>query len=164
MPLDAAFSYDPFLLSTLTDEEARLKSPSLVDVYIDKDSTGLSLFTMTKTTVRRIYDEARSRNDLLPLTTPAGRSKEVLIHNRDGLVMETTIFNIAFKRGGRWLTPSATSGCLPGVARRWLLENGQVVEDSEGALTVASITKGELVLLFNGLQGCRLGIIHNDAS
>lgn len=163
-PLDAAFSDDPFLLSTLAEDDVRLKSPSLVDIYIDKESVGPSLFTMTKTTARRVYDEARSRNGVLPLTTPIGRTQDVLIHNRDGLVMETTIFNIAFKRSGRWVTPSSTSGCLPGVARRWLLENGRIVEDSESALTVASIKTGEPVLLFNGLQGCRLGMIDKDSS
>lgn len=163
VPLDAEFSDDPFLLPTLAKDEALKRTPSLVNVYIDREPTGPSLFTMTKTTARRVYDEARTRNGLFPFTTPEGRSQEVLMHNRDGLVMETTIFNIAFQRGGRWLTPSANAGCLPGVARRWLLEHGKTTEDSEGTLTLASITNGEVVLLFNSLQGCRLGVVHDDS-
>jgi branched-subunit amino acid aminotransferase/4-amino-4-deoxychorismate lyase len=163
MPLDAAFGGDPFLLARLPDvHEAGQESHSPIRVYVDKEPTSPSLFTTTKTTARRVYEEARQRNGLSALTTPSGRSQEVLLQDHAGLITETSIFNIACKRGGRWITPSSASGCLPGVARRWLVENGRIVEDAECALTVANIKTGELVLLFNGLQGCRLGVIHDE--
>lgn len=162
MPLEATFNDDPFLYARRADvDEVRQQSHSPINIYVDKEPTGPSLFTVTKTTARRVYEEARQRNNLSPLTTLAGRSQEVLLHNHGGLIMETSIFNIACKRGGRWITPSSTSGCLPGVARHWLLENGRIVEDADCALTVANIKTGELVLLFNGVQGCRLGVIHD---
>lgn len=73
--------------------------------------------------------------------------------------METSIFNVAFLRDSKWLTPHSKVGCLPGVARRWLLESELIEEDADGRLDTTNITEGEVVLLFNGVQGCRLGII-----
>ncbi|KAF6766693.1 aminodeoxychorismate lyase [Ephemerocybe angulata] len=159
--LEEGFSGDPFSLSVSKDVQAvDLKSLPMISLHVDKEPTEPTLFTETKTTARQVYEEARIRNDLAPLTTPSGKAKDVVLYNTEGLVMETSIFNIAFLRGSHWMTPSTASGCLAGVARRWLLENGRMVEDVKGTLEVASVTHGEIVLLFNGVQGCRLGIIN----
>ncbi|EDR15200.1 uncharacterized protein LACBIDRAFT_243106 [Laccaria bicolor S238N-H82] len=124
-------------------------------LHLDQKSTPPSLFTITKTTNRRIYDEARQRNHLPSLPSPT----DVLLYNPEQLITETTIFNVAFYRSSGWITPALSSGCLPGVMRRWLLEKGRIREDREGILTRSVVKEGELILLFNGAQGCRLGRI-----
>lgn len=124
-------------------------------LHLDQESTAPSLFTITKTTNRRIYDEARQRNHLPSLPSPT----DVLLYNSEQLITETTIFNVAFYRSSGWITPALSSGCLPGVMRRWLLEEGRIREDHEGILTRSVVKEGELILLFNGAQGCRLGRI-----
>lgn len=136
----------------------------LIEIHVDKDPTNPSVFTRTKTTFRTVYDEARLRNALQPLTTAAGRSSEVLMHDVQGFAMEASIFNVAFLRGSRWITPHEKTGCLPGVARKWLLENGRIYEDVDASLTIGNIKTGEFVLLFNSVQGCRLGQIVNHLS
>jgi branched-subunit amino acid aminotransferase/4-amino-4-deoxychorismate lyase len=73
--------------------------------------------------------------------------------------METTIFNAAFYRDSQWVTPATTSGCLGGVMRRWLLENGRIREE---ILRKNAISEGEWVLLFNGVQGCRIGRLYRS--
>src|SRR6266852_9215370 len=42
--------------------------------------------------------------------------------------------NVAFFLHGRWVTPHESTGCLPGVVRRWLLEQHLVVTDNRGWL------------------------------
>lgn len=86
-------------------------------------------------------------------TSPA----DVLLYNPLDQISETTIYNVAFYRSNRWQTPPVSSGCLPGVLRRWLLEQGRIYEADENLLTRESSQEGEYVLLFNGVHGCRLG-------
>lgn len=127
-------------------------------IYVDTESITPYMFTATKTTFRDVYDHARTRNEkrLQPGSNWGG--SDVLLYNDNGRIMEATIFNVAFYRSSKWVTPSTNSGCLPGVMRRWLLHNHQISED-EG-LTKDSIQPGEWVLLSNGVQGCRLGKVY----
>jgi len=136
------------------------KSIETILLHLDQESTPPSLFTITKTTNRRIYDEARQRNHLASLPSPT----DVLLYNPEQLITETTIFNVAFYSSFGWITPALSSGCLPGVMRRWLLGEGRIREDHEGILTRSVVKEGELILLFNGAQGCRLGRIEGRSS
>ena len=68
--------------------------------------------------------------------------------------METSIRNIAFWREGRWVTPLLQAGCLPGITRRLLLEEGKV---EEGEILITDLKVGEILLLSNGVEGVRLG-------
>jgi 4-amino-4-deoxychorismate lyase len=81
------------------------------------------------------------------------------MYNEQGLVTETSIFNVAFYRSGCWVTPAVSTGCLPGVFRRHLLEDGCIHEDVNSTLTKDNIRPEDWVLLFNGVQGCRFGRI-----
>lgn len=111
----------------------------------------------TKTTFRRAYDLAKQRNETI---LKAGIDSDILLYNQHGEIMETTIFNIAFYRDSKWVTPGLSSGCLPGVMRRWLLEKGRIQDDVNQVLTTETIHDDEWVLMFNGVQGCRLGKLH----
>jgi 4-amino-4-deoxychorismate lyase len=76
------------------------------------------------------------------------------------MITETSVRNVAFFRHGRWVTPHDSTGCLPGVMRRWLLERGQVVTDDQGWLSRNNVRQGELVLVFNAVEGCRIAVAH----
>jgi 4-amino-4-deoxychorismate lyase len=130
---------------------------SILTIYMDSQPTPTSIFTSTKTTQRTVYNDARARIGLTLGPSSTVTESDVLLYNPDNLITETSIFNIAFYRSSSWITPAATTGCLPGVFRRWLLEQGRIREADEYSLTKDSIKGGEWVLLFNGVQGCRLG-------
>lgn len=131
----------------------------LLLLSLDIVPTPPSLFTRTKTTHRDLYTAARNRFNLpsLPTTSPL----DVVLYNDNDDITETSIRNIAFVRRDppRWTTPAASTGCLPGVIRRRLLEQGRIVEAEEGELKRSGVVDGEYVLTFNGVEGCRLGRI-----
>jgi 4-amino-4-deoxychorismate lyase len=133
--------------------------PNLGDpiaLFLDKISTPSSLFTATKTTNRGHYQAARARFGL----PDAGGPADVILWNSKGMITETSVRNLAFFRHGRWITPHDSTGCLPGVMRRWLLERGLVVTDDQGWLKRDNVREGELVLIFNAVEGCRIAIAH----
>ena len=130
-----------------------------MSVFVDTAPTLPSLFTRTKTTYRPSYDAARSRTGVPPLPTTV--DADVLLYSSVGEILETSIRNVAVLRRSpaQWVTPREDVGCLPGVMRRWLLEQGKVVEAEEGELMKDSLHEGEFVLTFNGVEGCRFGTI-----
>ncbi|KAF8587226.1 D-aminoacid aminotransferase-like PLP-dependent enzyme, partial [Ramaria rubella] len=121
-------------------------------VYLDTESTPQSEYTAYKTTLRAHYDAARARVGIISPIAP----EEVLLYNTSGCVMEGSVRNVAFWRGERWVTPGLESGCLAGTMRRWLLEQGRVVE---GEVRRKDVRVGEWVLLCNGVEGCLLGVV-----
>ncbi len=98
-------------------------------------------FVRHKTTHRRIYEQAR-------LGHPA--DSDVILVNERGELTESSIANIALWRGGRWVTPQASCGLLPGTLRAELLENGDLVE---GILTPDELVAGEQIRCFNSVRG-----------
>ncbi|KAA1467887.1 hypothetical protein DENSPDRAFT_863259 [Dentipellis sp. KUC8613] len=163
----APLSADPTLASTITRDTSILPPglPALLPVRLDVLPTPATEFTRTKTTKREQYADARERAGLPPF----GGDADVLLFSDGGRVSETSIRNVAFFRGGQWATPGPASGCLEGVMRRWLLEQGRIILDEQvvggsqrarkAGITKDSVKAGEMVLLFNGVEGCRLGTI-----
>ncbi|KAI0692943.1 aminotransferase class IV-domain-containing protein [Cytidiella melzeri] len=125
-------------------------------LYIDPEPTTPSVFTRTKTTHRHVYNAARSRVKLPAMPTYADAHIDVLLHNTEGLVMETSIRNVAFRRGDQWVTPTLTTGCLSGVMRRLMLEEKGFAEQN---VNVSEVTSGEVVLTFNGVEGIHCATI-----
>ena len=125
-----------------------------INLFLDVTPTTPSLFTSTKTTHRTHYTEARARLGLPDVGGPS----DVLLWNPKGMLMETSIRNFALFRRGRWLTPHDSTGCLHGVIRRFLLEQGLVTADNEALLHKNSLKDGELVLTFNAVEGCRIAV------
>jgi 4-amino-4-deoxychorismate lyase len=146
---------DPFYASTLDPAAAAAVTPPALVLRLDAQPTPGGLYTRTKTTRRAHYDAARARRGV-----GAGPEADVLLFDALGRVSETSVRNVALWRRGHWRTPGEATGCLPGVARRWLVENGRVVvEDGEGELTVAGLVDGEVALVFNAVEGCRLAVV-----
>ncbi|KAF8215915.1 aminotransferase [Mycena galopus ATCC 62051] len=135
---------------------ATLYGPAMT-LFLDTEPTPPSgLFTSTKTTERTVYNAARARVGLPPLPSP---DADVILYNPNEHITETSVSNVAFYRSHRWVTPPLSSGCLPGVTRRWLLQHKRIVEAAPGELVKAGMRPGDWVLLFNSVQGCRLGRI-----
>ena len=141
----------------MTNDQDSERNNNYLSIYLDKEPITPSIFTITKTTFRNIYNHARTRNEK---NRSLQQHEDVILYNDKGFIMEATIFNVAFYRSSKWVTPSTNSGCLPGVMRRWLLQNHRIYEDKTGCLIKDSIQPGEWVLLFNGVQGCRLGKVY----
>jgi len=144
---------DLFLVATLNPTSVP-SSELPISVYLDTGPTSASVFTSTKTTRREVYDLARVRAGVPAVGIETGTPKDVILYRSDGQVMESSIRNIAFWREGRWVTPPVQVGCLPGVARRLLIEEGKIVE---GGVSIKDLKAGEILLLFNAVEGARLG-------
>jgi para-aminobenzoate synthetase/4-amino-4-deoxychorismate lyase len=78
-------------------------------------------FLYHKTTVREVYDSARSH-------FPDAR--EVLLWNEHGELTETTTGNLVVELDGQLVTPPISCGLLPGTLRAELLDSGTIVERS----------------------------------
>ncbi|KAL1740774.1 WD40-repeat-containing domain protein [Schizophyllum fasciatum] len=145
------FERDPTLAAYFqpTDDPALLEPANRLRV--DSQPTRTSIFTRTKTTRRTVYDAARQRADVRP-----GDPADVLLYNEDGAMTEASISNIAFFRDSYWFTPPLSTGCLPGVLRGWLLEQGRIRE-ATFPIRKEDVREGEWVMLTNGVNGCRFG-------
>lgn len=149
---------DPMLAAHISPSTDYLH-PSLGDpiaLFLDKSATPSSPFTSTKTTNRGHYQAARARFGL----PDAGGPADVILWNTNGMITETSVRNLAFFRHCRWVTPHDSTGCLPGVMRRQLLEQGLVLTDDRGLLSRDNVRDGELVIVFNAVEGCRIAVAH----
>lgn len=145
---------DLFFAATQNPTSTPSSSEPLISVYLDTEPTSPSVFTSTKTTLREVYNLARTRVGIPAVGVEPGTPKDVLLYRSDDQVMETSIRNVAFWREDHWATPLLQVGCLPGVARRLLVEEGKIVE---GSVSLKDIKFGETLLLFNAVEGARLG-------
>jgi len=70
------------------------------------------------------WSNRRSWNELLKKIPPT--TQDILLINSQGEVRETSRFNIFVydSRQNCYLTPSLQSGCVNGVFRRWLIQQG----------------------------------------
>jgi para-aminobenzoate synthetase/4-amino-4-deoxychorismate lyase len=95
-------------------------SPEPVRLAIDEDPVDASdPMLYHKTTRRQPYEERLARH---------ADADDVVLVNGSGEVTETTIANLLVRLDGIWYTPPLESGCLPGVYRRRLLDEGRVAE------------------------------------
>jgi para-aminobenzoate synthetase/4-amino-4-deoxychorismate lyase len=78
-----------------------------------------SVWLYHKTTRRQAYDERAARHP---------DADDVILQNERGELTETTIANLAACLDGRWWTPPVEVGCLPGIERARLLDEGRLTE------------------------------------
>lgn len=105
------------------------------------------VFRFHKTTVRGMYDDAAAR---FP------DADDVVSVNDRGEAVETTIGNLLVRLDGRWLTPSLDAGCLPGVGRAVLLDEGAI---QEAAISVDRLLQAEAIEVVNAVRGRRAAIV-----
>ena len=84
-----------------------------------------------KTTRRALYDLARAE-------LPEGLDEWLFLNERDE-ACEGTITNLFFDRGEGWRTPPLACGCLPGVLREEMLEQGVAREEALRAEDLARV-------------------------
>ena len=104
-----------------------------------------------KTTRRTPYEEAAARHP--------GADDVVLVNDR-GEVVETTIANLVVRIDGEWLTPPLDAGCLPGVYREELIDQGAL---REHPVSVSDLLEADEVAVINSVQGWRPGKLLHDA-
>ena len=97
-----------------------------------------------KTSARRMYDRALARLAGCPDFFDA-----VFLNTR-GEVCEGARSNVFIERDGVWLTPPTSSGLLPGVMRRQLLESGRAIE---AVLFKEDLLGAPAIYLTNSLRG-----------
>ncbi|KAI1320541.1 hypothetical protein EDD11_000503 [Mortierella claussenii] len=120
-----------------------------------------NVFLRHKTTERVVYNEARERQMLGPITTPtsAGVPFDAILYNEDDEIMETSVANIAIEienpHSGEleWITPPLSSGLLCGTMRRSLIEKAELREQ---VITVDDLRKaveeGRRIKCFNSIR------------
>ncbi|MGY1744324.1 chorismate-binding protein [Blastococcus sp. SYSU D00695] len=96
-----------------------------------------------KTTRREPYERRRARHP---------DADEVLLVNERGELTEACTANLAVRLDGRWWTPPAGDGCLPGVERARLVAAGVL---AERVLVPADLHRAEGLALVNSLRGWR---------
>lgn len=69
----------------------------------------------------------QERFDLRDLAIKRGLDDVILI-SRDGSLIESTTCNLIVLMEEGWITPPLSSGCLPGITRRLLIDNFGVLE------------------------------------
>ncbi len=103
------------------------------------DSSSVMLFH--KTTRRTLYVARRRK-------FPS--ADDVVLVNERGECTESTVANIAARFGATWRTPPLSSGCLPGIERARLLEDGTL---TEGVLRPSDLRAADELAIFNSLRG-----------
>ncbi|NEK56348.1 aminodeoxychorismate synthase component I [Geodermatophilus sabuli] len=115
-----------------------------VTLAVDTDPVdSRSPWLQHKTTRRDVYTDRAARHP--------GADDVVLVNER-GEVTETTIATLAVRLGGRWWTPPTAAGCLPGVERGRLLEEGRL---HERGIHLADLLAAEELAVVSSLRGWR---------
>ncbi|WP_196775332.1 aminodeoxychorismate synthase component I [Rhodococcus opacus] len=74
---------------------------------------------------------------------------DVILKNERGEIMETCTGNIVVMINGVWVTPPLESGCLPGIERQRLLDNGTLHAQT---LTLEHLRKATSMAVINSLR------------
>jgi para-aminobenzoate synthetase/4-amino-4-deoxychorismate lyase len=98
-----------------------------------------------KTTQRELYDAERQR-------ALAQGFHEVLFTNTRGEVTEGSITTIFIQQQNTLLTPAMECGLLPGVFRRYLMEQAPLLV-REAILTRRDLEKAEAIFVGNSVRG-----------
>ena len=102
-----------------------------------------SVWLYHKTTRRSAYEARAARHP---------EADDVVLVNERGELTEATTANLAVCLGGQWWTPPVGSGCLPGVERARLVEQGRL---AERALRRDDLYGAEGIALVSSLRGWR---------
>jgi len=114
-------------------------------VFSGRNSDSNSPYLFHKTTLRKLYDDERSR------AVNKG-FYEVLFVNEKGEVTEGSYTNIFMQKDGKLITPPVSCGLLPGVLRNHLLEvYPELVV--EAPFTRKDIEQAEAVYVGNSVRG-----------
>jgi branched-subunit amino acid aminotransferase/4-amino-4-deoxychorismate lyase len=99
----------------------------------------------------------RDKWDLARDRAVSNGADDALLVDAGGRVLETSIANIWIRSGERLETPPAPACCLPGVMRRWLIENAPNLGCGfrEHELGMDDVAVADEVLISNAVAGFR---------
>lgn len=126
--------------STLLAPSAHLRKLCISENRIDSKNP----FFYHKTTRRQLYEQAYRQ-------AQQDGYDEVLFMNERGELAEGSRTNLFLRFGDRLYTPPLTSGVLPGVYRRYVLESFPNVE--ERILLLNDLLQADALYLTNAVQG-----------
>jgi para-aminobenzoate synthetase/4-amino-4-deoxychorismate lyase len=130
-----------------------IASSDVVVLEVDNEVTRSDdPFCCHKTTWRRHYEQALQRHPL---------ADDVILVNEHGRAVETTIANLAYRRGDQWYCPPLSDGGLPGVGRQIALREGRLEERSIDAVDLRGCDELAVV---NDLRGWRPARLAADAT
>jgi para-aminobenzoate synthetase / 4-amino-4-deoxychorismate lyase len=118
-----------------------------ISIWLTDERTSSSdPFRRHKTTRRELYDRlyAKAREHGF---------EDVIFANENGEITEGAISNIFIARTGKFLTPPVSSGVLPGVLRRHILETRDGSE--ERVLNADDLKTADGIYLCSSLRGLR---------
>ncbi|WP_308817200.1 chorismate-binding protein [Pseudonocardia alni] len=120
-------------------------------VVVDPDPVDTSqCWPFHKTSRREPYTSRMARHP---------RADDVLLINERGELTESCTANLVVELDGTWCTPPATAGCLPGVERRRLLEDGTI---HERILWPSDLDRADGLALVSSLRGWRSAVLQDD--
>lgn len=132
--------------ASVTVAQQPAQAPDMVMRFVISDTRldSTNAFLFHKTTRRELYDrEWQHYADTV-------KSDEVLYLNERGELAEGSRTNVFIERGGELLTPSLSSGLLPGVLRSELLRTGKA---KEAVLTLEDVSRADVVYVGNSVRG-----------
>lgn len=109
-------------------------------------TSSIDLFLRHKTTQRSLYDSQYMK------CREEGFDEVIFLNERDEIT-EGAISNIFIRKAGELLTPPLSSGVLPGVFRRHILETDPTAK--EKILTLEDLDSADAIYLCNSLRGMR---------
>jgi para-aminobenzoate synthetase/4-amino-4-deoxychorismate lyase len=112
----------------------------------DERTSSSDPFRRHKTTRREPYDRLYAK-------AHDHGFEDVIFTNENGEITEGAISNIFIARNGKLLTPPLSSGVLPGVFRRHILETRD--GSGEAVLNVDDLKSADEIYLCSSLRGLR---------
>jgi para-aminobenzoate synthetase / 4-amino-4-deoxychorismate lyase len=131
---------------SLTSAELPPFSPTISVRIAAERTCSRDVFLRHKTTHREQYDKA------LAEAKSAGFDEVLFLNERNELT-EGAISSLFIERDGKLLTPPLTSGALPGVYRRHILQTNPQAE--ERVLTLDDLRSADAIYLCNAVRGMR---------
>lgn len=139
-----------------------IQSWALPESFRELNSNGLviDIFPEARKSTDR-FSNLKSAN-YLPYILAARFAKEnklndSLVLNTNDRIADSTIANIFMYKGGKYLTPPLTEGCVDGVMRRFLLAQmpSWGYEVAETPLSPSDLNEAEHLFLSNAIHGIR---------
>jgi para-aminobenzoate synthetase/4-amino-4-deoxychorismate lyase len=107
-------------------------------------TSSADLFLHHKTTRRALYNRFYKQ-------ALAQNCDDIIFFNERGELTEGAISNIFLRKGNKLLTPPLTSGVLPGIYRRHILETNPNAE--EKVLTLEDLHTADAIYICNSVRG-----------
>ena len=124
---------------TLEHEKVRPSTPVVAALATEPVSSS-DEFLRYKTSRRQVFDRAHAAHP---------KAQDVLLWNERRELTETCHGNVVLEVAGRRLTPPVSAGLLPGVFRAYLLDRGEIHEQT---LPVESLQEASAVFMINSVR------------